>query len=176
MITMTELERIIKSRKSMAATELDELLHSCPEWVAQNAAREAKRAEAEAQFRIEEEPIIADLAVAGFEVGSVWDLVNTNERYPSAIPVLLKHLTKPYHVRIREGVIRALTTPDARGVAAEAILAELRQEQDSEVRWALANALTVAADRANAAAIKALLDDPAYQDVSERLGEALKSL
>jgi hypothetical protein len=164
-------------RKGMiGADELMAELHANPEWVAQNAAREAKRAEAEAQFRIEEDPIITDLAAAGFEVGSVWDLVNTNERYPNAIPVLLQHLTKPYHVRIREGVIRALTTPDARGVAAEAILAELRQEQDSEVRWALANALTVAADRADAAAIKVLLDDPAYQDVSERLGEALKNL
>jgi hypothetical protein len=158
------------------AAEFMAELHANPEWVAQNAAREAKRAEAEAQFRIEEEPIIAALAVAGFEVGSVWDLVNTTERYPSAIPVLLKHLIKPYHVRIREGVIRALTTPDARGVAADAILAELHAEADSEVRWALANALTVVADQGNAAAIETLLHDPAYEDVSERLGEALKSL
>ncbi len=175
MITMVELEKIIKSRKSMSAMELDELLQSCPEWVAQNAAREAKRATAEAQFRVEEEPIIADLALAGFEVGSVWDLVNTNERYPSAIPVLLKHLTKAYHVRIREGIIRALTTPEARGLAAGAILAELHKEEDSELRWALANALTVVADQGNAVAIKVLLDDPACEDVSERLGEALKT-
>ncbi len=163
-------------RPMRTAAELMAELQNDPEWVAQNAAREAKRVAAEAQFRIEEEPIIADLAVAGFEVGSVWDLVNTNDSYPSAIPVLLKHLRKPYHLRIREGVIRALTTPDARGVAAEAILAELRQEQDREIRWALANALTVVADQDNAAAIETLLHDPAYEDVSERLGEALKSL
>jgi hypothetical protein len=176
MITMDELNRLIKSRKSMPASELDELLHSCPEWVAQNAAREAKRAEAEAKFRIEEEPIIADLAAAGFEVGSVWDLVNTNAKYPAALPVLLNHLRHTYHQRIREGIIRALTVKEARGIAGEAILDELRGETDSENRWALANALTVTAERKDAAAIKALLADPAFEDVGERLGEALSKI
>lgn len=164
-----------KGNRSIGAWDLMQQLQADPEWVAQHNAREAKRAEAEARFRIEEEPIIADLAVAGFEVGSVWDLVNTNDRYPSAIPVLLKHLDKPYHVRIREGVIRALTTPDARGLAAEAVLANLSRESDGEIRWALANALTVVADRTNVGAIQALLDDPTYADVNERLGEALKT-
>lgn len=160
---------------TVRADELMAELQANPEWVAQHNVREAKRADAETRFRIEEEPIMADLAVVGFDVGSVWDLVNTNNRYPSAIPVLLKHLRKPYHVRIREGIIRALTTPDARGLAAEAVLTELQTEADSELRWALANALTVVADRTNVGAIEALLNDPTYADVSERLGEALKT-
>jgi hypothetical protein len=157
------------------AAEFMAELQANPEWVEQNAAREAKRAAAEAQFRIEEEPIIAALARAGFEVGSVWDLVNTNKSYPAAIPVLLDHLRQSYHARIREGIIRALTVKEAKGLAGGDIIRELRQEADSENRWALANALTVIAARGDAAAIKALLDDPAYADVSERLGEALKT-
>lgn len=173
-LTLEELSQVI-SRGRRTAAESDRLFKACPEWVAQNAAREAKRAVAEAQFRIEEEPIIADLAMSGFEVGSVWDLVNTNKTYPTAIPVLLDHLRRSYHARIREGIIRALTVKEAKGLAGGDIISELRQEADSENRWALANALTVVAERGNAAAIQALLDDPAYADVSERLGEALKT-
>lgn len=160
---------------SISATDLMAELHANPEWVAQNTAREARRAAAEAQFRIEEEPIIADIAVAGFQVRSVWDLVNTNKRYPAAIPVLLDHLRRSYHPRIREGIIRALTVKEAKGIAAGVIINELQHENDSENRWALANALTMTADRANAAAIQALLENPEYADVSERLDEALKT-
>ena len=177
MITMDEVMRLAKDKsRSYTAQEWQDVLLSCPEWVAQDAAREAKRQAAEQQFRIEEEPIIADLAAVGFEVGSVWDLVNTNVDYAGAIPALLVHLKRPYHHRIRNGIIRALTTKEARGLAGENILHELRHEEESEDRWALANALTVVAQRKNIAAIKALLDDPAYGDVSERLGEALKHL
>ncbi len=68
MITLDELNRILKSRRSMTAVEAKELFESCPEWVAQNATRESKRKEAEVQFRIEEEPIIADLARVGVTV------------------------------------------------------------------------------------------------------------
>lgn len=156
------------------AAEFMAELQANPEWVAQNAAREAKRAAAKAQFRIEEEPIIADLAAAGFEVDSVWDLVNTNRSYPTTIPVLLDHLRRSYHARIREGIIRALTVKEAKGIAGGDLLNELRQETESENRWALANALTVVAERDDVPALQALLDDPAYADVSERLGEALK--
>jgi len=156
------------------AAELMAELQNDPAWVQQNADREAKRAAAELRFRAEEEPMIADLAKVGSEVGSVWDLVNTNMSYPAAIPILLDHLRRPYHERIRNGIIRALTVKEAKGVASDDILDELQRETDEENRWALANALTVVADRADRQAIQALLDDPAYMDVSERLAEALK--
>jgi hypothetical protein len=35
--------------------------------------------------------------------------------YPTAIPILLSHLKKPYSDRIREGIARALAVPDATG-------------------------------------------------------------
>lgn len=174
MITMEELQRRLNATKSMTASEATELFNSCPEWVAQNAEREAKRRAAELRFRAEEEPMIADLAKAGFEVTSVWDLVNTNKSYPAAIPILLDHLHRPYHKDIRNGIIRALTIKEAKGLVGSIILGELHGETEEENRWVLANALTVVADQANREAIQALLDDPAYEDVSERLTEALK--
>jgi hypothetical protein len=79
-----------------------------------NLGREHERAERAARLRVEEEPIVADLKVAGLDVKSVWDLVNTSTPYPNAIPLLLKHLVLPYPDRIREGIARALAVPDAR--------------------------------------------------------------
>lgn len=175
MITMEELQRRIKATKSMSAAEATALFNSCPEWVAQNAARESKRQAAEQCFREEEAPMITDLAKVGFEIGSVWDLVNTSKCYPAAIPTLLDHLRRPYHERIRNGIIRALTVKEAKGVAGSYILDELRRETDSENRWVLANALTVIAEHEDAAAIKMLLDDPAYVDVRERLDKAFRA-
>jgi hypothetical protein len=67
------------------------------------------------KLRIEEEPLLADLRAIGWDPGvdSVWDLVNTAEPYPEAIPILLWHLTRPYSDRIKEGIARALAVPDA---------------------------------------------------------------
>ena len=61
-------------------------------------------------------------------------------------------------------------------MAGQDILRELGQEKDGENRWALANALTVVADRTDVDQIKTLADDPAYEDVHERLEEALKKM
>ena len=80
-----------------------------------NELRSQKRKEFGQKLRIEEEPLLADLRAIGFDPGvdSVWDLVNTAEPYPEAIPVLLRHLTRPYSDRIKEGIARALAVPDA---------------------------------------------------------------
>ena len=175
-LTLEELSQVISSRGKRTAAESDRLFQACPEWIEQDRQREAKRAAAEAQFRVEEDPIIVGLAKVGLEVGSVWDLVNTSASYPEAILVLLTHLRRPYHPRIRNGIIRALTVPEARGVAAQDILHELDGEKDDENRWALANALTVVANRADADRIRALANDPAFEDVHERLEEALNKV
>lgn len=160
----------------MTAAELDELLNSCPEWVEQNRRREERRKTAEERFRVEEEPIIRDLAAVGYEVGSVYDLVNTSESYREAIAVLIEHLARPYHPRIRQGIGRALAVREAEGLAGPAILRELEREQDPETRWVLGNTLTIVADRHDADRIKALVEDPRFEDVHERLTQALKNV
>jgi hypothetical protein len=169
-----------KDNRSIGAWELMQQLQADPEWVAQDAVRSVKH---ETKVRIqaaavkpEQDPILNELAEVGYASDSVWDLVNTNESYAAAIPILVKFLPLVRHPVLREGLARTLTVPEARGMAGEVLLAELRKEADSELRWVFANALTVAADRADAVAIKAMLDDPAYEDVGERLGKALKNL
>jgi hypothetical protein len=162
------------------AAEFMAELHANPEWVAQDAARKAKH---ETKVRIqaaavkpEQDPILNELAALGYASDSVWDLVNTKESYAAAIPILVKFLPLVRHPVLREGLARALTVPEARGLAGKVLMFELRKESDPELRWALANALTVVTERKDAEAIQALLDDPAYQDVRERLEKTLKNL
>ena len=52
---------------------------------------------------------MADLRVVGVQVDSVWDLVNTSDPYPAALPVLLEHLERGgYPERVMDSLGRAL--------------------------------------------------------------------
>ncbi len=193
-----------EKRKKVTAKELMDRLHADPEWVRQEAEREARRKAIEAQLEAWEKPLVTELAEAGVRIlptlaqrlesgnmnsqeriapTSAWDLANSKENYPAAIPVLLKHLRRPYHPVIRDGIARALTVPEARGAAAREILETLKREEKKEqtdnlprgdVRWALANALVVVGDASMVEEIKALIADPCYADIQARLKDALK--
>jgi hypothetical protein len=172
-----------KRRGSMTAEALMAELGADPYWVATSSARDKRLAEREAHFRELETPIVADLASIGCIVDSVWDLVNTSEPYPEAIEVLIRHLGGPYEVEILQGIARALTVKEARGSPAREILKELHRRRidgtaplRSELRWVLANALTVVADDSMANEIKEMLADPENSDIEERLRLAYKAL
>ena len=85
------------------------LLRQNPEWVARNAEAEARLKERQEQSRKEQAKLLADLTDVGIRVESVWDLVNTADKYQAAIPVLLRHVALPYSKRVKEGIVRALT-------------------------------------------------------------------
>lgn len=89
-----------------------------------NKARQQERAERSARLRVEEEPISVDLRAIGWNVESVWDLVNTSTRYSEAIPILLKHLLIPYSDRTREGIARSLAVPEPEVIKAWPMLVE----------------------------------------------------
>ena len=181
MITMQEVMRLAKDKsRTYTAQEWQDVLLSCPEWVAEDAARKAKhetavRIQAEA-VKPEQDPILKELSAVGHPSESVWTLVNLKAAYPAAIPVLVKYFPLVTHPVLREGIARALTVREAQGQASVLLLDALKNESDAELRWVFANALTVVAERKDAVAIEALLADRAYEDVSERLGEALKKL
>lgn len=66
------------------------------------------------QLQQAEKPILDDLHEAGVDVSSVWDLVNTSDPYPQALPILFHHLKRgTYPDRVMEGVARALAVPPA---------------------------------------------------------------
>lgn len=180
MITLKELEAISASRTDIPADEWAALLDSCPEWVAREEARIARQKLREQQSQAEQELLLADLRRAGHSIKSVWDFVNTAESYPNAIPVLMNHLMRPYRDKTREGIARALSVREARGIAGPAILEVLHGSKgaDRHFRWALANALTIVADREDRDAIQALIDaepDDGRNGVRDRLKRALKT-
>jgi hypothetical protein len=103
-----------KRRPPETAGEFAARLQADPEFVAKQRLRERERTERSARLRAEQEPILADLREIGWNVNSVWDLVNTSRGYGDALPVLLRHLSLSYSDRTREGIARALAVPDAK--------------------------------------------------------------
>ena len=172
-----------KPTKSMSAAELMSRLQCDPDWVRENAEREAKHKavveQRREELRPEQTPLLADLAAAGINVNSVWDLVNAKWPYPSAVPILAAHLQRVRDPVLREGIGRALTVPEARGAAARVILSQLQRpfcESSHSVRWVLANTLTLVGDKSMVDEIKALIADDQYADVRERLTTALEKI
>lgn len=169
-----------KYTKPMRADEFMAMLEADPDWVRRRDERLARHA-AEvsklwAEMEPEHGPLRRDLSAVGLPVSSISELVNMSAPYPQAVPVLLRHLATARHPVQRDSLARALTVREAEGVAGGPILRELKRESDSETRWALANALTIVSAPEDAGEITALLNDPSYADVHERLGRALKNL
>jgi hypothetical protein len=148
-----------------------------PEWVARREKQEAEMQARLAALKAEQELLIADLRRSGRHLNLVSDLMHTADSYPEAIPVLLNHMQRPYSEATREAIVRSLTVREARGVAGPAIIEALRNSQDDGkgYRWALANALTTVATRAERDAIEELIEVEADEDVRERLKRALKA-
>jgi HEAT repeat protein len=103
-----------------------------------------------------ERPVVTALIDSGIAVNSVSDLVNSRQRYPRAIPVLIDHLVLPYPYPVREAIARALTTRDSGHAGYEVLVEEFRKLADSEndpalhgFKWALGNAISVVADTDN---------------------------
>lgn len=172
-----------KKKSWMTAAELVDRLSSDPVWVRKKQKRQARHAARAAQLRAElepeEGPLLIALRTVGCNVNSVWDLKDTKPSYPAAIPILIKFLATAHHPVLRQGIARALTVKEARGLAGHQLLQELMAKKDprgSEERWTLANALTVAWDISLVDEIRALVADPDYADVHELLMESLKSL
>ena len=93
----------------MSATEFVAQLEKDQEYQRKKAAFDAEVQERATVLRTAEQPIVADLRAVGVEIDSVWDLVNTTEPYPAALPVLMEHLEGGgYPDRVMESLGRAL--------------------------------------------------------------------
>jgi hypothetical protein len=108
----------------------------------------------------------------------VWELVESEEPYPGAVPFLLEalHGSAPDDVHFREGVVRALSIKQARPHAAAALVHEMRRQQEHDeiyVLWAFGNALSIVADEDVYDDIVALARDRSLGRAREMLMEAL---
>jgi len=108
------------ARKRQTVEEFIKQLESDPVWRAKHNALEAKLDKRAEEFAAEERPLVADLRKAGFNVRSLEDVINTygaglpweqitpTRPYSELLPILFKHLQRPY-------------SPDVRGAIAQAI-------------------------------------------------------
>jgi hypothetical protein len=106
-----------------------------------------------------------ELRAAGLDVTDVWQVVRLNTPYPAAVPVLLKwarELTdaEPTSERDRllEGVVRALSVPEARPAAAETLL-DLFPRTGGVLQWIIGNAIEVTAAPAHSDRLLDLVED-----------------
>ncbi|WP_392507564.1 hypothetical protein ACF3NT_11535 [Naumannella halotolerans] len=103
-----------KRRKPITAQELIEQIAADPELLAKLRDQENYHQEKAAEYSAEERPVVEKIRAAGVNVDSVWDLVNTDVPYPSALPILVSELESgQYSDRLREGIARALAVKPA---------------------------------------------------------------
>ena len=168
--------------KPMTAAESEAILRSDPEWVRQDSEREAKRRVLEEYFAKAEQPLVEALNDSGVSVKSVWDLVNSKQPYPQAIPTLIEHLKHPYPFRIREGIARALTVKDAGKIAYAELVNEVKNMPDStdaaqhELKWALGNAISVVATKGHFDQVVQLIRDKRHGKARDMMTLRLPSL
>lgn len=88
--------------------------------------------------------IKTELSKVGISINDIYDLVNTNEPYPTAVPVLLNLLEKGIdHIGTKEGVVRALAVKEAIGKASPILIAEYNRVPKDKMflRWAIGNTI-----------------------------------
>jgi hypothetical protein len=160
----------------ITAAEHEAQLWRNPEWVARHLESEARLKERQEQFRREQAVLVQELNNAGVRVECVYDLVNTADRYPAAIAILLRHVTLPYSKRIKEGIIRALTVRYAGPDVLRELIRQFCAETDSRpnsIKWVLGNAISEVATPADAETIIALAIDPTHGDARHMIAQRL---
>lgn len=125
-----------------------------------------------------------DLRAAGVPVSDLWELVNSKGAQRQAVPVLLDWLRRlddrvedpAERAKTREGLVRALSVPAARPMAAPALIREFRNTEDPSglgLGWVIGNALSVVADDSVFDDIESLLRDRSYGKARQMIVFAL---
>lgn len=148
----------MKKNRATAA-ELLERLQADQEWTEARDAREALRLQRLEAQRVAEKPILEDLKAAGFEVASVFDLIVAGRPYPTAIPILTRHLEKPYPADVRGVLAKVLAVPEARAYWLQ-IVSEYKKEPPGWTKDTFADTLSVLADEAKLQELIQLAQDP----------------
>lgn len=107
----------------------------------------------------EEKELLAELEEAGIKVDSVWDLVNRENNYPEALPILANHIAKPYTPKTLEGIVSALTVKEARGLVDNKLPKLFKEIKDHCLRGAIGNAIAVVSTEKDLDSIILLLED-----------------
>jgi len=126
---------------------------ACPHLAEQlmiwSADRERFRERAVAENLRESAPVLRDLAAAGFPVATIAGLRHQPLDYRRAIPILLRWLPLVQRSAVKEDIVRNLSVKWAKPFAAQPLIDEFLAADDRDetgLKWAIGNALSVVAD------------------------------
>src|SRR5512136_1002882 len=93
------------------------------------------------------------LGRSGFRIKDLNDLVRLTDDLPGAVPVIAPLVMEDLHFHVLDGIVRALTVKQAAGAPARLLLERYiaigphdLESREGSLQWAIANALSVAAD------------------------------
>lgn len=159
--------------KPKTAAELMKELEADEEYQKRRLKRQELRAQRRRFLDKAEAPLVQELRSAGVGVDSVWDLVNTSQPYPEAIPILLEHLDAEYPSEITNGIARALAVPVLNPEDWDVLLSKFFDESDEEARYGLALALRANAEEEHASLLQELVQNSEYGKARIEFAEAL---
>ncbi|MCP5560128.1 MAG: hypothetical protein H7A55_20460 [Verrucomicrobiaceae bacterium] len=128
-----------------------------------------------------ERPLVAEIRALGWEIDSIWDLVNYHTDHAELAPILLANLCENYHPKIKMAISGALISAKVRSEeCSKALVAELQIVLGREggqwegVQQSLTHALAKLAHPVIAPALQALADRYQGTFLAEDLNEACK--
>ncbi|MCL1665583.1 hypothetical protein [Elizabethkingia ursingii] len=119
---VTLLKKSIKTKE-----EIEEMQHA--------------RLQLEKELNTESGELVENLKKKGINLNHIWDLVNTRESYPEAIDLLTEHLSRDYHYRNKEGIIRALGVKESGLKTIRALIQEYPKIIQKDIKFAILNAI-----------------------------------
>lgn len=94
------------------ASELLAMLGKDPEFLSKKRKRDEELAHLQVIFHEDEKEMLKELADIGYYISSIWDFVNSDNNYLSAVPILIRHLKQDHHNRILAGIARSVAISD----------------------------------------------------------------
>src|SRR5438874_12065859 len=120
-----------KPKTGVTAADLMKELQRDSQYLARTHEQTMRRDALREQHRRMAQEVIDELQESGYCVDSLDVLRRSGTRYETAVPILLKWLPKINDLRVKEAIVRALSVPWARPLAAEPLISEFRKANES---------------------------------------------
>jgi len=159
-----------------SAAELMAELQNDPSYVARMKQQERERGSNVENYSRIAEPVLKELATAGYRVSTISELVQTKTEYRSAVPILLRWLPRISDQQVKNDIVRTLSVPWARPAAAPVLIDEFQKVDDAQLKWSIANGLAVVADDTVFEDILRLAQDPGTGKARQMLVLALGNM
>ena len=179
-------ERYQKVR--VTAKDLLNELEANPEYIARMELEIERRKMARKEYLLEAIPIMEELSQVGITViedegiSSIYRTEANRDKkvYTRAVPILINWLPRVQNRYVKDDIVRTLTVPWAKPVAALPLIAEYKEidndSLDGFIKWAIGNALSVVADDSVYADIVNLAQDKRHGKAREMVVVALGNM